>query len=113
MHNRWFTPRAVKLHLLALFAVCACLALGYWQFTRAYYAHNGLSWAYTFEWPFFAAYAGWMWWKLLHEEPGFKQEVDDPEARRRAEERRRREQEELAAYNEHLARLSSERNARR
>jgi len=39
---------------------------GWWQLHRAL-AGNGLSWAYTFEWPFFGAYAIVMWWRLVHD----------------------------------------------
>lgn len=73
MRNKWLTGRAIKLHLLALLVVAVCLAAGWWQLTRAL-GGNGPSWAYTIEWPFFAAYAGWTWWKLLHEEPEFARE---------------------------------------
>lgn len=61
---------AIKLHLIALVVIGACLALGWWQLHRALGGH-GQSWAYTIEWPLFAGYGGWMWWKLLHEEPEF------------------------------------------
>ena len=70
MRNRWLSRRAVTLHLAAIFAVASCLALGWWQLQRAT-GGNQLSWAYTVEWPFFAGYAAWVWWKLLHEEPEF------------------------------------------
>ncbi len=63
---QWFSKRALRLHGALLFVVAACLALGWWQLSRAL-SGNGLSWVYTFEWPFFAAYAVYMWWKLLHE----------------------------------------------
>ncbi|MHB8456923.1 MAG: hypothetical protein ACYDBS_04435 [Acidimicrobiales bacterium] len=46
--------------------VAACLGLGWWQLSRAL-GGNSLSWVYSFEWPFFAAYGIYMWWKLLHE----------------------------------------------
>jgi hypothetical protein len=39
-----------------------------WQ-TRRALAGNDLSWAYVFEWPFFAGYAIYMWWRFLHEAP--------------------------------------------
>lgn len=42
------------------------LLLCNWQVHRAL-GGNELSWAYVFEWPFFAGYAIYMWWKLLHE----------------------------------------------
>jgi hypothetical protein len=48
--------------------VPGCLALCWWQVTRAV-AGNELSWAYVFEWPFFAGYAVFMWWRLVHEPP--------------------------------------------
>lgn len=70
MRSRWLTKGAIKLHLTALVVVSVFLALGWWQFHRALGGH-GQSWVYTFEWPLFAGYVGWMWWKLLHEEPEF------------------------------------------
>ena len=47
-------------------AVLGMLWLGDWQFRRAE-AGNALSWAYTFEWPIFAIFAGALlifsfWW---------------------------------------------------
>jgi hypothetical protein len=39
-----------------------------WQIRRAL-GGNDLSWAYVFEWPVFAGYAIYMWWRLLHEVP--------------------------------------------
>jgi hypothetical protein len=39
-----------------------------WQVNRALDG-NQLSWAYVFEWPFFAGYAIYMWWRFLHEAP--------------------------------------------
>jgi hypothetical protein len=39
-----------------------------WQVDRAL-SGNQLSWAYVFEWPFFAGYAIYMWWRFLHEVP--------------------------------------------
>lgn len=60
------TPRAVVLHLTILVVVPLFAALCDWQVHRAL-SGNGLSWAYVFEWPFFAGYAVYLWWKLLHE----------------------------------------------
>jgi hypothetical protein len=62
----WFTPRALKLHAVLLVVVPAFMALCLWQVTRALDG-NSLSWAYVFEWPIFAAYAVYMWWRLVHE----------------------------------------------
>jgi hypothetical protein len=63
----WWSRRAITLHVALIVAVPMFLTLGAWQLRRAL-GGNLLSWAYTFEWPFFAAYAGWMWWRLVHEE---------------------------------------------
>jgi len=73
VRNRWLTGRAIKLHVLVVFVVAVCLAAGWWQLQRAL-GGNGPSWAYTIEWPFFAVYGSWTWWKLLHEEPEFAKE---------------------------------------
>jgi hypothetical protein len=64
----WFSPRALKLHAVILVVVPAFMALCIWQIDRAT-SGNELSWAYVFEWPFFAAYAIYMWWRLLHAVP--------------------------------------------
>jgi hypothetical protein len=61
------SEHSIFLHVCALVVVPGCLALAWWQATRAL-SGNTLSWAYTFEWPVFAGYALFMWWKLLHEE---------------------------------------------
>ena len=48
--------------------VPAFFVLGYWQLRRAE-SGNTLSWAYVFEWPLFAGYLVYMWWRLRHERP--------------------------------------------
>jgi len=58
----------MTLHLALIVLVPTFFLLGIWQLSRALHG-NLLSWAYTFEWPFFACYAIWMWWRLVHEEP--------------------------------------------
>ena len=62
----WFSRRAVKLHVVILIVVPAFMALCLWQVSRAL-GGNSLSWAYVFEWPIFAAYAIYMWWRFVHE----------------------------------------------
>jgi len=101
----WFSPRSVGLHLLLLALTPTFILLFLWQVRRAT-SGNTLSWAYVFEWPFFLAYALYMWWRLVHEptaerpDPGVPgapplpggDEVED---------------EELAAYNRYLAELDA------
>jgi DNA-binding transcriptional regulator of glucitol operon len=108
--TRWFSGRALALHALCLFVVAACLALGWWQLERAL-SGNTLSWVYTFEWPFFAAYAVFMWWKLLHEEPGARNRRRSP--RQPSAEETRVQDEELAEYNRYLADLRASDQSRR
>jgi len=95
------------LHLTVLVVVSGCLALGWWQLHRAL-GGNDLSWAYAFEWPFFAAYGVYLWWKLVHEPP----EATSAEGRTAASvspvspaPEPTEEDEELAAYNRYLADL--------
>jgi len=64
--SSWWTPRAIKIHLTLAVLVPAFVELFWWQLHRAL-AGNGLSWAYTIEWPVFLVYAVFMWWRLLHD----------------------------------------------
>ena len=57
------------LHLVVVLVVPGFLGLAWWQLNRALNG-NSLSWAYTFEWPFFAGYALFVWWKMVHDQPG-------------------------------------------
>jgi hypothetical protein len=108
------SPSWLVRHLLALGLVVAFILLGRWQWHRAE-AGNGLSFAYTVEWPLFAAFVAFFWWKMLHfelhppEEP-VEPEPDEPvsidvppsppidEA----------SEPELAAYNRYLAELDEQ-----
>jgi hypothetical protein len=47
----------------------AFAGLFWWQVQRVRQG-NTLSWAYVFEWPFFAGYAVYLWWHLVHDQPG-------------------------------------------
>jgi hypothetical protein len=68
VRQRWFSRRALVLHLDVALFVAGCLAAGWWQATRAL-GGNTLSWAYTVEWPAFALIALAAWWHLIHEDP--------------------------------------------
>jgi hypothetical protein len=107
----WFSRRALKLHAVILIVVPGFMALCVWQIYRAL-GGNSLSWAYVFEWPLFAGYAVYMWWRILHEVPDAPAAAADapsptattapPSEAARQEE----EDPELAAYNEYLAELA-------
>jgi hypothetical protein len=114
----WFSPRALKLHAVILIVVPAFMALCVWQLDRAL-GGNELSWAYVFEWPFFAAYAVYMWWRLLHAAPEGLPTASEPGPEAtppvapgdRAPDATTTEEEQeddadLAAYNAYLAELA-------
>jgi hypothetical protein len=74
----WWTPRAIGLHVTIIVVLPTFLGLFWWQVQRVRQG-NTLSWAYVFEWPFFAGYAVYLWWKLVHDQPEPAEE-DGPSA---------------------------------
>lgn len=103
--------KALALTLTTAVLVPAFLALGWWQLERAM-SGNGLSWAYTFEWPLFAGYLVYLWWSLRHEDDdALSAEGDDGRAPGSmppgagGDSGEAAEDEELAAYNRYLAAL--------
>jgi DNA-binding transcriptional regulator of glucitol operon len=66
MKGLW-TPAWIARHVLALVLVAAFLGLGWWQFSRATDG-NTLSWGYTFEWPVFAAFVVFIWFREVQQE---------------------------------------------
>ncbi len=114
----WLSRRAIKLHVVILIVVPAFLALCLWQVSRAL-GGNSLSWAYVFEWPLFAAYAVYMWWRFVHEaaqdgspvdtaaaDSGGQSAAAPPGAPVPETPGAEKEDAELAAYNDYLAQLA-------
>jgi len=67
---RWHVllrPRWLGWHAFVVVATAGMLLLGNWQLRRAE-SGNELSWAYTFEWPLFAAFTVFFWFKSLRDE---------------------------------------------
>jgi hypothetical protein len=83
----------LKLHLGLIFAEIICVSAFVIELLRAT-SGNELSWAYVFEWPFFAGYAIYMWRKLLNDETRQTLSTEDPSETA--------SDEALAIYNEYL-----------
>jgi hypothetical protein len=97
------------LTVIAVVLVVSFGALCYWQVTRAL-SGNSLSWAYVFEWPLFAGYVLYMWWRLSHERvrhptAGAAGVASGGDGGAPAQPELEEEDEELAAYNRYLAAL--------
>lgn len=86
MKGLW-TPAWIARHVLALAAIVGCLGLGWWQFSRAS-GGNTLSWGYTFEWPVFAGFFAFLWFRevQLTRRPPAEKAGEAGEAERAAEE---------------------------
>ena len=120
------TPRWLGWHLLMVVSFWGMLWLGDWQLHRAL-AGNGLSWAYTFEWPLFAGFIVVFWVKTIRDEFRIKrgggQDPAEADAtspsglpaglgtRQVEEPGDDASDEELTRYNAYLARLNAEVNS--
>jgi hypothetical protein len=111
-------------HMLMVVSFWGMLWLGDWQLHRAL-SGNGLSWAYTFEWPLFAGFAVVFWARTIRDELRIKRggvtaspDADPADLPARIAGVRSvqaspadpadDEDEELTAYNAYLARLNAE-----
>ena len=114
VRGTWFSARAIGMHAALLVLVPACAALCDWQVHRAL-SGNTLSWAYVFEWPFFAGYGTYVWWKLVHDQmaPAEPNPPHRTGTDRSPIDRAEEPDEELAAYNRYLAELQASGRAKR
>jgi hypothetical protein len=116
----WWSRRAIGLHAVIIVIIPTFAGLCVWQIHRALDG-NQLSWAYVFEWPFFAGYAIYMWWRFLHEAPaagrnarpdgvakdGPPSEGTPPSPDSLAETGSPDSEDERAAYNDYLSQLAT------
>ncbi|MFC4019432.1 hypothetical protein ACFOW4_16015 [Micromonospora sp. GCM10011542] len=60
--KRLWTPAWIARHVAMVVLVVGFLGLGWWQVSRAA-AGNSLSWGYAVEWPIFAGFVAYVWWR--------------------------------------------------
>jgi hypothetical protein len=64
--RRFLSPRWLAFHLLVLVLAAAFLGLGWWQLRRAT-GGNALSWGYALQWPVFAGFTVFVWYRTLRD----------------------------------------------
>ncbi|SCL67006.1 hypothetical protein GA0070606_4456 [Micromonospora citrea] len=60
--RRLWTPAWIARHVAMVVLVAGFLGLGWWQVSRAA-AGNAISWGYAVEWPIFAGFVVFVWWR--------------------------------------------------
>ncbi|MGW5673158.1 hypothetical protein ACWEVO_35450, partial [Micromonospora sp. NPDC003776] len=60
--KRLWTPAWIVRHVAMVVLVVGFLGLGWWQVTRAA-GGNTLSFGYAIEWPVFAGFVVFVWWR--------------------------------------------------
>lgn len=71
------SPRWIAWHVLTLGAMVTCAFLAVWQWNRAGSAMgSALNVGYGLQWPLFALFFGFMWWRFLHMEVRAVREVE-------------------------------------
>jgi DNA-binding transcriptional regulator of glucitol operon len=113
--SKYFSRRAILLHFAMIFWVALCGAAAWWQVGRAI-GGNGLSYMYSIEWPVFGVLGVLGWYALINQDKvteyqeqarrEYEEKIRDL-ARQAREESLESEDPTLAAYNDHLAELST------
>jgi hypothetical protein len=99
----WWSRTSLRLHLTLVVGLAGCAVAATIEWERALSGHV-ISWVYAFEWPLFAVFGSWVWWRLVHETA--------PRAARRKRRPPRRsgstpslDDPQLVAWQDYLARL--------
>lgn len=111
--RKYFSLRAIGLHVALVCWITLCLVAAWWQVGRAIQG-NALSFLYSIEWPVIGLLGILGWYSMLNME---KVNEHKEKARREYEEKMRAEAQAararaaeedpaLAAYNDHLAKLT-------
>ncbi|MFD2766513.1 hypothetical protein [Micromonospora eburnea] len=76
---KWlWTPAWIARHVAMVVLVAGFLGLGWWQVTRAA-GGNSLSFGYAIEWPVFAGFVVFVWWReVRHARRGPREEHPSP-----------------------------------
>jgi len=107
-----WSPRWLVRHAVAAGLVVAFLALGWWQVRRAA-AGNVLSYAYAVEWPVFAGFVAFVWWREVKRARATLVKAPEPAPLRSTRQSRTgpayddADDPQLAAYNRYLAWLAA------
>jgi hypothetical protein len=64
--RRLWTPAWIVRHVAMVVLVAGCLGLGWWQVTRAA-GGNAISFGYAIEWPVFAGFVVFVWWREVRQ----------------------------------------------
>ncbi|OAA27093.1 hypothetical protein UG55_1010109 [Frankia sp. EI5c] len=79
MRRILFRPSWVARHVLALFLVGLFLRMGIWQWTKGESDHGTLqNLFYGVEWPIFAAFVVYWWWRMVSEDLHPRDSGEDP-----------------------------------
>ncbi|WP_406072408.1 hypothetical protein [Micromonospora sp. NBC_01638] len=77
--RRLWTPAWIARHVAMVVLAVSFLGLGWWQISRAT-AGNSLSWGYAVEWPIFAGFVVYVWWREVKLARHRATEADTPPA---------------------------------
>ncbi|MGC4893045.1 hypothetical protein [Micromonospora sp. DT31] len=64
--KRLWTPAWIVRHVAMVVLVVGCLGMGWWQVTRAA-GGNAISFGYAIEWPVFAGFVVFVWWREVRQ----------------------------------------------
>jgi DNA-binding transcriptional regulator of glucitol operon len=115
VRRKYFSLRAIGLHVALICWIALCLVAAWWQVGRAIQG-NALSYLYSIEWPVIGLLGILGWYSMLNMEKTTEQKEQE---RREYEEKMRAEAQAarasemaeedpvLAAYNDHLASLTN------